>query len=440
MTANLVYDFVVGEQRFTFDGSSLSIFEVLNDKLPCGIQSTRKEDRTHDKDAFFRSLALNLINRCNLSCSYCYAGGGKYDHPGVKMSFDIARKSVDMVIDSVVKNRGDSMTVAFFGGEPLLADRLMREVVSYIKANVPSGIKVKYLITTNGTLLTSELVEFMKNNNFQVTISLDGNKEAHNRNRHYPDEMGTYDEVVGALRLLTNSVPLTARITLSDTNPMIDLAVKHILSLGVKRITYALDYNMGDHAFKLFMSSLDELFLFSRDSILCGKYFDITNITEPIVSLVLKRKKRSHCNAGVSYLSVSAEGNIYRCPRFTGNPNFILGDLTRSGEQIENAMSRFRASLKDNAGERSIDCASCPFVHLCGGVCYHQAFSLLGSEFSAVPRECVYRQKLFGLVLSLLSGLSVFERRDYLLFLNRLWQKGGDVDERVGLRFDRKGA
>lgn len=428
MSANLTYDLSTGGRRYTFDGSSLSIYEITDGKPPTKAQSSSENTLNSSRGTFLRSLALNIINQCNLDCSYCYATGGSYDNPGAKMSLDTAQRSVDLVIDSVVKNGGNSMTIGFFGGEPMLAIDLIKKVVSYVKSTVPSGITVKYLITTNGTLITNDHIDFMKDNNFQVMLSLDGDKEVHDRNRHYPGGRGSYEETVNALEMLLGNVSVTTRITLSDTNHAIDRAVKHILSLGVSRITYALDYKIGDDAFQSFMGSLERLFVFCQESILDGNYFDITNITEPIIALALKQKKRAHCNAGVSYLSVSAEGNVYRCPRFTGNKGFRLGSVMQAENQIENAMTQFYATLKNDAGDRSLDCSNCPFVYLCGGICFHHAFSSVGSEFAVVPRECVYRCKLFELVLDLICSLTISDRRGYLTYLDRLWRnRGGDI-------------
>lgn len=425
MMAVRTHGFVADGRRYLFDGYSLGICEVTDDTSSDARPAPLETGFDPSRGTYLRSVALNLINGCNLACTYCYADGGRYDSPGTVMSLETARRAVDMVIESVVRNGGDSVTIGFFGGEPLLASGLIDKIVAYTNASVPHGVAARYQITTNGTLLKPEHITLMEQNRFQVTVSIDGNAAAHNANRVHPDGRGSYDETVAAIQLLLASdVPLTARITLSDANPRVDESVAHIVALGVQRITYALDYGMSEAAFEQFMASLGRLFVDLRALIGEQRYIDVTNISEPITAIVLKKRKRAHCNAGVSYLSVSAEGEIYRCPRFTGNRRFALGSVAQQPQStVGKRMLEFQATLKRDAGDRTLDCANCPFIYLCGGVCFHHAFSVSGAEFATVPRECVYRRQLFQNVLELLCKLDVSERRAYLLHLSRLWKE-----------------
>ncbi len=338
------------------------------------------------------------------------------------MSSETAHRSVDLVINSVAKHGGKSATIGFFGGEPLLAFDLIEEVVAYANAKVPNGVSVRYLLTTNGTRLEQNHVDLMRQNAFHVMLSIDGDPAAHNTYRVYPGGEGSYADTVRAAEMLLGSVPIQARITIADKNTAINKAVAHILTLGIRRITYALDYNLSNAGFDCFMQSIGKLFRDYHAAIAQGDYFDVTNVTEPVTAIVLKKRKRSHCNAGVSYLSVSAEGKLYRCPRFTGNMLFSLGSIEQTPEsEVDSTVERFRVSLKQGSESRTLGCSECPFRYLCGGVCYHHAFSVAGSEFAAVPRECIYRRRLFSLVLELLCSLTVSERRGFLLYLKQFW-------------------
>lgn len=421
--SRLDYPFSVGSRQYIFDGATLSLYENKGDAQSI---NTSPDGSSFDsaRGTYLRSLALNLTNNCNLNCGYCYAGQGCYDNPGVVMRLETACRSVDLVIDSVVRHDGNSATIGFFGGEPLLAFDLIEKIVDYVNARAPKSVVVHYLVTTNGTRLNSEHVSMMKQNRFRVMLSIDGDSKMHNSYRVYPDGSGSYVDVVKAIEMLIDNVPLQARITIADENTAVDKAVKHILMLGIRRITYALDYKLSDQGFAQFMVSLKQMVADFRTAIMQGEYFDITNITEPVSAVVLRKKKRSHCNAGVSYLSVSAEGNLYRCPRFTGNKCFSLGSVEQASEgKVDKAVEQFGASLKQGAESRTSECTDCPFKYLCGGICYHHAFSITGNEFATIPRECNYRRSLFSLVLELLCSLTVSERRGFLLSLNQFWQE-----------------
>lgn len=425
----LDYPFSVKDNDFLFDGNNLVIYEINNQQIS---KSKTEKDIGFDPDrgTFLRSVALNLINDCNLNCRYCIAKQGKYDNPGKVMSLEIAQKSVDLLIDSAVVNQSKYITIGFFGGEPLLVFDLIKEIVSYANKKTPKDIFVQYLITTNGTLLKSSYADFMQENQFRVMLSIDGDKNTNDSNRIYPDGFGSYDDVVRAMRLLLGKIPVNARITVTEGFPSIDSSIKDILSLGIKKITYAVDYSISDSAFRSFLASIKELFDDYLISIRNQDFYDISNITEPITSIVLQKRKRTHCNAGISYLSVSAEGEIYRCPRFTGNKLFSYGNIQETKrDQISIATDQFKKSVFKNNGEKNTSCATCPFKYLCGGMCYHHAFTTNESEFSIVSRECSYRKLIFRLVLNLICSLTTSERRNFLLFLNQFWnQKGGGIN------------
>ena len=106
-------------------------------------------------------LSLLVIQGCNLRCTYCYGDGGQYQDSGV-MDFDIAKNAVDYLI---YKSNKTKLTICFFGGEPLLNFPLIKRVVEYCHKKIENSEKViNFSMTTNGTLLTPEIDEFIINN------------------------------------------------------------------------------------------------------------------------------------------------------------------------------------------------------------------------------------------------------------------------------------
>lgn len=75
------------------------------------------------------NLSLEIINDCNLNCSYCYLG----DKKGMIMDYNIAKASIDMAVHEAKKQYDKSLHVYFIGGEPLLIFKHMKELVKYIK-------------------------------------------------------------------------------------------------------------------------------------------------------------------------------------------------------------------------------------------------------------------------------------------------------------------
>ena len=63
------------------------------------------------------------------------------------------------------------------------------------------GKEIEYSMTTNGTLLNKEVIEYLVKNNFKITVSIDGPKEVHDRSRHFADtDKGSFDVILENLR------------------------------------------------------------------------------------------------------------------------------------------------------------------------------------------------------------------------------------------------
>jgi len=81
--------------------------------------------------------------------------------------------------------------VTFFGGETLLNVSVMRSTVEYAKRrSAELNKKVEFSLTTNGTLLTEEIIEFLSEHRVGVTVSMDGDKELNDRQRIFHDGRG----------------------------------------------------------------------------------------------------------------------------------------------------------------------------------------------------------------------------------------------------------
>ena len=144
-----------------------------------------------------KSLTLQVTQSCNFRCRYCsYAfnsTSSRY-HNNKKMSWDIAKKSLDYAIE----NSPDSseLNIAFYGGEPLLCFNLIKKCVQYAKERIVNK-KVVFSMTTNFYSLTDEMIWFIVENNFRILISLDGPEEIQNNHRRLSsDGSGTFNQVI----------------------------------------------------------------------------------------------------------------------------------------------------------------------------------------------------------------------------------------------------
>jgi uncharacterized protein len=109
------------------------------------------------------------------------------------MSFETAKKAIDFFL---TRNQELSeVVIGFYGGEPLLEFSLIKKCVEYANKQV-EGKKTRFSVTTNGTLLTDQVVDFFKKHDFILSISLDGSKEEHDASRKYVSGEGTFDTII----------------------------------------------------------------------------------------------------------------------------------------------------------------------------------------------------------------------------------------------------
>lgn len=152
------------------------------------------------------SLTLQVTQQCNLKCNYCPYSGSFYnrEHNNRHMTIDIAKSSIDFYI----RHSFDLpiIQIGFYGGEPLIEYELIKEIVAYCK-EACIGKEVRYFMTTNATLLTEDKIDFLMDNDFVLTISLDGPRKYHDRNRHKIDDSGTFDIVMKNVKRIYERYP-----------------------------------------------------------------------------------------------------------------------------------------------------------------------------------------------------------------------------------------
>lgn len=121
------------------------------------------------------SITLNVTNNCNLACSYCF----ETDKTRAMMKPEIA---LEAIRKAYRPNPSNTMpfTINFFGGEPLLNWPAIKAVIDYCNEN---HLKVQYGFTTNLTILTEEMLEYMDDNSIPFLVSIDGIKQVHDKNR-----------------------------------------------------------------------------------------------------------------------------------------------------------------------------------------------------------------------------------------------------------------
>jgi len=153
-----------------------------------------------------KQVIFETTEDCNLSCTYCtYSRFYINKERGRrKMSTADAVTTLKHVL-SVRDKDADDLIVSFYGGEPLKNIRFIKEVVAFLKESYGDRYTFKFTMTSNGLLL-SKHADFLEANNFDVSVSLDGDAKA-NSFRLLPGKQPSYDRVIRNLDFIKDRYP-----------------------------------------------------------------------------------------------------------------------------------------------------------------------------------------------------------------------------------------
>jgi uncharacterized protein len=364
---------------------------VIDELEQCGAlasgETMRVAAETPPPDFPLQTLVLNLTNQCNLSCQYCYEfGEDKVATPEGKpkfMDLETAKSSVDFLLG---RSAGRShVHITFFGGETLMNFPLLKQVVGYATERVTEQSRfIDFSLTTNATLLTPAIIEFLSENRIGVTVSMDGPKELHDQLRVFANGRGSYDIVETKVRALIQNHrtrPITARVTLTSGVADVLKIFRHLKNdlgfheVGFAPVTtspnrlYAINDRGMDGVLDQFRQLADEYMEFA----LRGEMHGFSNVSDTLAELHQGINKSHPCGAGLGLVGVGPSGDIAPCHRFVDSDQHSLG-------HVSNGIDRGRqASFLDRGNiNNKYECHTCWARPLCAGGCHHEAFVRYG--------------------------------------------------------------
>lgn len=272
-----------------------------------------------------KSITFIVTKDCQLACKYCYLVGKNNKE---RMTWDVAKKSIDYILDNEADFPEEGVVWDFIGGEPLLEVELIDKICDYIKnelyrRNHHWFTNYQFALTTNGLNYNNDKVQkFIKKNqkHLYIGLTIDGTERKHDLNRIFKTSgKGSYKEVVKNIPLWLDQIAGAAtKVTISSEDiPYICESVLHIYSLGIKEIhinvVFENVWNDGDDiAFENQLLKLADIIIDE------GLYKDhACSFFEESIGKPLDPIKRNNnwCGAG-RMLSIDAAGNFYPCTRF----------------------------------------------------------------------------------------------------------------------------
>ncbi|NPV27876.1 MAG: thioether cross-link-forming SCIFF peptide maturase [Firmicutes bacterium] len=347
-------------------------------------------------DNSIKALCLHVAHDCNLSCAYCFASKGNYQSRRSLMSEEVAIKAVDFLIDNSGKRH--NIEIDFFGGEPLLNFNTIKKVVLYgRKVEKNRGKKFYFTITTNGTLLNQENIDFINEYIDNVVISLDGRKEVHDSIRYDRVGKGTYDRIVPLAQKLVsgrNTKSYFIRGTFTARNKDFTRDVMHLADLGFKEISVepvvgvGKDIHIKEEDIQTILDEYEKLAVEYLNCLQQGRNFRFYHFNLNLYEGPCIYKRIISCGAGFEYFAVSPEGHLYPCHQFVGQKDFVMGDIYHG---IEN--TKLLDKFKNNNILTKERCRECWAKLFCSGGCHANAWYSNGDIAKPNDIACELQKK-----------------------------------------------
>lgn len=279
-----------------FDNFIFSRKFIESEEFAKALQSTHYKPL--QKLPFNEILALEITDKCNYACGYCFEG----------MSF---QNNAFMTIDSAslaIDKLPDGSELRFFGGEPLLNFPLIQSLVWKYPQH-------RYSIVTNGSLITDEIAAFLAENEFSVGISYDG-KDWHEKNR--PSKSGNslqeFEKAMFILEKYNVKTGICTVVTKHSIPHLYDIHLDVFSNFQIKGWAYLIAYSncMTLADLNIFKEQIFSII----DDFPAQHLMKINDLKKWAMKISGEWPIESFCGAGICYSAITASGNEKLCPFF----------------------------------------------------------------------------------------------------------------------------
>jgi len=253
------------------------------------------------------NLTFIVTDDCNFNCEYCFQKKEKKT-----ITLPIIEQAVDFFYPYLTGN--GKANISFYGGEPLLAFKQIRQIIEQVRIKEEENLQnngrtksIQYTITTNGSLLNDEILEYFAHHRFYVILSYDGIAQDEGRKK------GTSAQMAEMMTRLCRQPGITAEINSVFTPKTINLmadSIHNIIQAGAPEVT--LNFSNTD-TWK--PGDLEEA---KRQLDLLSDYlidFHNENNRIPVKNFQPKpqHSKGFQCSAGKAQMAVTPEGRVWGC-------------------------------------------------------------------------------------------------------------------------------
>jgi uncharacterized protein len=333
-----------------------------------------------------------LTNECNLRCDYCYA---------TKVPMIMSDETIEQVKTFLTKSEDlrlgeHELNIQFFGGEPTLRWNSLEKFVREFSRDYESlyGRKIKWGMTTNGTLLTEDRLKFLKDHDLKPLLSLDGRRETHNCHRKTVTGSGSFDLIpldmilkyFPDIEIRPTITPETARGWAED----LLWFHSHGVYAVATEVAYEADWSPVSFldARKMY-EELADIYVERRTS---GQKVWMKFIDDGLVALGNQEQTGHVCGIARGIAAIDSCGKLYACQRYASmsDPNLAIGDIWKGFE--EHKLAETQSLKREDMSPQVGSCRNCVAKWRCRGGCNAMNFQTCGDRKIILENHCRFQQ------------------------------------------------
>jgi len=382
------------EERETVDSLLENGFLVDDRETEQGALSEYFTNLREDTEQLRVTILTTL--QCNFACDYCIQGDhGDYNKTASKMSIETAERLAGWIEDRLDTVRPEKFVLSFFGGEPLLNLPVIYLISERAHAMAQArGVKFLVNIITNGLLLTPEVVDRLVPFGLSgIKITLDGDRDTHNRMRPLRGRQGTFDKIIENVRQVADKVAITIGGNFDESSvdsypDLLDFLAKQEFAENIAKINFKPIIHMPEPTAKGIIpltvigeggKALSGACMTSagagtgKGSSMCDScHF----VDEKMQFLRDETRKRGFATPDGVHMgpceihrkhayTIGIDGGLYACPGFGSEVTQSIGHIDGRHEPAHAAAAAYFDRLTPHKDE----CGDCSFIPVCGGGC-----------------------------------------------------------------------
>jgi len=348
-----------------------------------------KSQMTTTRDDFLRkigqsdnlSVIFQLTDRCVLSCRYCFAKG-TLSH---SVNGWLAQGVLERAVQQSFGTRHKSVTFEWTGGEPFLSGIELFRTVKMLQDKYANKT-FHNVVQTSGYLLDKELIDYLVEHEFRISVTIDGTRDVHNFNRPASSGKPSFAKILDTRKYIVGKQGFCGFIsTVTKKNIGKEAEILELFrSLGVNAFhsnpyVYFAKNRVKDRKAAISNEDFARYFINQFNAWYAKADTYPTPITiEHILKSILRNAgvRNTICTYGgrclTNYIAVMPNGDAYLCPKFAGLSEMRLGNVNREpiGEILSIEAPKMKALIRERVAAIN-DCErdGCKYLHVCNGGC-----------------------------------------------------------------------